>query len=362
MAASCYQRGSFASNTTILSLSARTQFQPMNPISESTRALLLLNAPLIVGATNAESAPILSLSEFNTLARRLKEMAVEPVELLGPDRGWLLQKLSSLLAPKRLASLLDRGVQMSQALEKWNARGIWIISRTDSDYPVQLKSRLKEYAPTLIYGCGDKSLLQNGGLAVVGSRDADEQSLDFTRSVGGLAAAAGLTIISGGAKGVDRAAMQGSLEAGGAAVGVLADQLLRMTVAPDCREPIREGRLTLVSLVDPAARFSVGNAMQRNKIIYGLANAGLIVSSDVNKGGTWAGAIEQLERFKHCTIYVRDDAQVPDGNRRLLERGALPWPRPETADELKLAISAATVKSDARAAEPYLPLFAMEKQ
>jgi predicted Rossmann fold nucleotide-binding protein DprA/Smf involved in DNA uptake len=334
----------------------------MNPISENTRALLLLNAPLIVGTADGDSAPILTLSEFNKLTRRLKELAVEPVELLGPDRTELLKNLSPLMLPERLESLLDRGFQMSQALEKWSARGIWIMSRTDSDYPEKLKSKLKDHAPPLIYGCGDKSLLQSGGLAVVGSRDADEQSLDFTRSAGSLGAAAGITIISGGAKGVDRAAMQGSLEAGGAAVGVLSDQLLRMTVATDCREPIREGRLTLVSLVDPAARFNVGNAMQRNKIIYALADAGLIVSSDVNKGGTWAGAIEQLERFKNCTIYVRNDADAPEGNRRLQERGALPWPRPETADELKSALSTPSQNSDTSRAEPYLPLFAMEEQ
>jgi predicted Rossmann fold nucleotide-binding protein DprA/Smf involved in DNA uptake len=62
----------------------------------------------------------------------------------------------------------------------------------------------------LIYGCGDKRLLHNGGLAVVGSRGADEQSLEFTHSVGQLAATAGVTIISGGAKGVDRTSMQGA--------------------------------------------------------------------------------------------------------------------------------------------------------
>jgi DNA processing protein len=333
----------------------------MTPISENTRALLLLTAPLIVGAADGGSTPVLSLSEFNKLARRLKEIGAEPVELLGPTKAGLLQNLSSLLATERVESLLDRGFQMSQALEKWNARGIWITSRTDPDYPEQLKSKLKEHAPTLIYGCGDKSLLQNGGLAVVGSRDADEQSLDFTQSVGQLAAAAGVTIISGGAKGVDRAAMQGSLEAGGAAVGVLSEQLLRMAVAPDCREPIREGRLTLVSLVDPAARFNVGTAMQRNKIIYGLADAALIVSSDVNKGGTWAGAIEQLQRFKSCAIYVRTNSGAPDGNRELQSRGALPWPQPETTDELKQALNAPGPNSEAVTADSYLPLFAMEK-
>jgi predicted Rossmann fold nucleotide-binding protein DprA/Smf involved in DNA uptake len=333
----------------------------MTLISENTRALLLLTAPLIVGTADGGSTPVLSLSEFNKLARRLKEMAVEPVELLGPARAELLQKLSQVISPERLESLLDRGFQMSQAIETWNARGIWITSRDDSDYPEQLKSKLKEHAPTVIYGCGDKSLLQNGGLAVVGSRDADEQSLDFTQSVGRLAAQAGVTIISGGAKGVDRAAMHGSLEAGGAAVGVLAEQLLRMAVAPDCREPIQEGRLALVSLVDPAARFNVGNAMQRNKIIYGLADAALVVSSDVNKGGTWAGAIEQLERFKSCAVYVRTNSGAPDGNRELQSRGALPWPQPETADELTQAIKTPAPSSEAFTTDSHLPLFAMEK-
>jgi len=330
-------------------------------ISENARALLLLTAPLIVGAADGGSTPVLSLSEFNKLARRLKDMAAEPIDMLGPARSELVGKLSSLVSPERLETLLDRGFQMTQALEKWNARGIWITSRTDSDYPEQLKSKLKEHAPTVIYGCGDKSLLQNGGLAVVGSRDADEQSLDFTQAVGRLAAQAGVTIISGGAKGVDRAAMQGSLEAGGAAVGVLAEQLLRMTVAPDCREPIREGRLALVSLVDPSARFNVGNAMQRNKIIYGLADSALVVSSDVNKGGTWAGALEQLERFNSRAVYVRTNSGAPDGNRELQSRGALPWPQPETADELMQALKTPVATSESFTGDSHLPLFALEK-
>ncbi|MGH9971860.1 MAG: DNA-processing protein DprA [Pyrinomonadaceae bacterium] len=329
--------------------------------SENTRALLLLTAPLIVGDTDDVTIKILSLSETNKLARRLKEMGVEPLDLLGTARAELLDKLSSLISSERLENLLDRGFQMSQALEKWSGRGIWITSRTDTDYPLRLKSKLKEQAPTLIYGCGDKTLLQNGGLAVVGSRKADEQSLNFTNSVGQLAAAAGVTIISGGARGVDRAAMEACLNSGGKAIGVLAEQLFRLAVAPDCREWVREGRLTLVSLVDPAAGFNVGNAMQRNKVIYALGEAGLVVSSDVNKGGTWAGAIEQLERFKGCPVYVLTSNDTPDGNRELQSRGAIAWPQPETADELKLALTSSQAESEAFTAGPDLPLFAMEE-
>ncbi len=96
----------------------------MTSVSENTRALLLLTAPLIVGAADGGSTPILSLSEFNKLARRLKEMASEPVELLSPARSELVQKLSSLVSSERLETLLDRGFQMTQALEKWNARNL----------------------------------------------------------------------------------------------------------------------------------------------------------------------------------------------------------------------------------------------
>src|SRR6266550_1163276 len=107
----------------------------MTFISENTRALFLLTAPLIVGSPDGASTPVLSLSEFNKLAGRLKKMEAEPVDLLGPARSELLPKLLPLQSPDRLESLLDRGFQMSQAIEKWAARGIWITSRADADYP-----------------------------------------------------------------------------------------------------------------------------------------------------------------------------------------------------------------------------------
>ena len=132
--------------------------------------------------------------------------------------------------------------------------------------------------------------------------------------------------------------MDGALQAGGWAVGVLAEQLLRMTVASDCREPIREGRLALISLVDPSAGFNIGNAMQRNKVVYAFADAALIVSADHEKGGTWAGAVEQLERFGNHAIYVRTGPSAPAGNQELLKLGALAWPAPKSAEELQAVL------------------------
>src|SRR5258708_39962463 len=113
-----------------------------------------------------------------------------------------------------------------------------------------MKSRVREDAPPILYGCGDPALLETGGLAVVGSRHVDEEIIHYTEHVGRLSADAQRTIVSGGAKGIDRAAMFGALEAGGRVVGVMADSLERAALSRDNREPLMDRRLVLVSPYD----------------------------------------------------------------------------------------------------------------
>ncbi len=184
-----------------------------------------------------------------------------------------------------------------------------------------------------MYGCGDPSLASLGGLAVVGSRDVNELLVEYTEAVGRIAALAKTTLVSGGARGIDQAAMRGALEAGGKAVGVLADSLERSSLTREHRELLMENQLLLISPYDPSASFNVGHAMQRNKLIYALADAALVVNSDYEKGGTWAGAIEQLEKFRFGPVYVRNDGEASEGLEALLRKGALPWPNPTTAEE-----------------------------
>ena len=146
---------------------------------------------------------------------------------------------------------------------------------------------------------------------------------------------AGRGLVSGGARGVDRAAMHGALDAGGRVVGVLADGLERAAMLREHREALMDGRLILVSPYDPAARFQVGHAMQRNKLIYALSDAALVVNSDYGKGGTWTGATEQLDKLKLAPVYVRANGEMGRGLEALRERGAMPWPEPETPEALE---------------------------
>lgn len=237
---------------------------------------------------------------------------------------------------------MGRGFLLSQVIERWQTRAIWVVSRADPDYPHRLKARLREDSPAVIYGCGDMSLLQSGGLAVVGSRHVDESLADYTMAVGHLAARARRTLVSGGARGIDQAAMRGALEAGGKVSGVLADSLEKTAMNREHRNMLLDGRLVLISPYDPSAGFNVGNAMQRNKLIYALADASLVVSSDLNKGGTWSGAVEQLDKLKFVPVYVRSTGERSPGLDALRNKGALPWPNPSNVDEFESVFDVST--------------------
>lgn len=306
-------------------------------LSPNTQAILLLTAPLIAGR-GTSSPDLLSPGEYKRLARHLREIQRQPADLVSPD---LMRTCQPVIDEARLQRLLGRGFLLSQVIERWQARAIWVVSRADAEYPRRLKLRLREDAPAVIYGCGDMALLELGGLAVVGSRHVDNTLIDYTMSVGRLAARAGRTLVSGGAKGIDQAAMRGALEAGGKASGVLADSLEKTTMNREHRNLLLEGQLVLISPYDPSAGFNVGNAMQRNKLIYALADASLVVNSDLNTGGTWKGAVEQLDKLKFVPVYVRSTGGSSPGLDALRSKGALPWPNPQDVDAFESVFEAA---------------------
>ncbi|MGK7877606.1 MAG: DNA-processing protein DprA [Xenococcaceae cyanobacterium] len=290
-----------------------------------TQAMLLLCASF---CQNRQTEPQpLTLGEYNILAGWLRENDMTPADLLHSTFKNRLPKITiDKLDSNRLAALLERGLMLSLAVEKWTNQGLWILGRSDAQYPKRLKQKLRYLAPAILYGVGNTELLSQGGLAIVGSRDVDEEGLNYTQRVAQTCVRQGIQVVSGGARGVDQASMLGALEAGGTVVGVLADSLAKAAVARKYRAGIKEGRLALISAYEPNVRFHAGNAMRRNKYIYALADFALVVSSSVQKGGTWTGAVEALEKIKNVPVLVRMQGNVPEGNRQLVKKGAKPFP------------------------------------
>ena len=294
----------------------------MNAMSDDAKAILLLAGQFGSGKDGIEP---LALKHYNPLVHWLVERDQRPADLLAMDDIGPAAKAAGV-EESRIKALLGRGVQLGFAVEQWNRSGIWVICRGDAEYPGRYRSRLKDDAPPVLFGVGDKSLLEGGGVAMVGSRDVDEVGENLARDVAAWCARSQVPVVSGGARGVDQAAMQGALEAGGCVIGVLADNLLRASVAKETRRAIADGCLLLLSPYHPQARSTAWAALARNKCIYAMADMGLVVSSDVGKGGTWSGAKEELERKPAQPVFVMAGEDAPKGNRKLQELGAAPFP------------------------------------
>jgi predicted Rossmann fold nucleotide-binding protein DprA/Smf involved in DNA uptake len=307
-----------------------------------TQAILLLCASF--GQNRQIEPQPLNLSEYNSLADWLRENQMRPADLLESIGKQKLQKITiNKLDSDRLSALLERGMMLSLAVEKWTNQGLWVLGRSDTNYPKRLKQRLKHSAPAILYGVGNIELLSLGGLAILGSRDVDDEIVGYTRRVAQNIAVQGMQVISGGARGVDQAAMLGVLDAGGTCVGVLADSLTKAAVNSKYRSSIQEGRLTLISSYDPEAGFNAGNAMGRNKYIYALADYALVVSSSFGKGGTWAGAVEALSRLQDIPVFVRLHPTASEGNQQLHNQGAKAFPPEPWNDSLReLLVKAAS--------------------
>ena len=277
-----------------------------------------------LGSPDASDAKPLSTREWSELEQKLKRNSVDLADLPGMTSAQMQTVLQiDEGGVERIARLLARSATLHRELERLETLGIWLITRLDEHYPSRLIERLERTAPLMLYGAGDPQLLNQRGLAVVGSRNIDARGFELTELVGRACADSNLIVYSGGARGVDKTAMGAALAAGGNAAGLLADSLEKAVRASDVRVAIEESHLVLATPYSPQASFNVGTAMARNKLIYALADFALVIASDAEKGGTWAGAEEALASG-WVPVFVIDGPDVPEGNRLLIKRGAIP--------------------------------------
>jgi predicted Rossmann fold nucleotide-binding protein DprA/Smf involved in DNA uptake len=278
----------------------------------------------------------LTLKDWNPLAKKLQSLEMRPASLLNQPA----EDVKNLLGisdeeADRIARLLQRSGSLAIEMERLASLGIHAVTRADAAYPARYRLRLKESAPSVLFYSGEKSLLGQPGIAVVGSRNLDEAGQTCAELVGNACGISGLVLYSGGAKGVDTISMNAALAARGTAVGILADNLEKTIRDPENRSAISRGDLCLATPYSPSAPFSVGTAMGRNKLIYTLADYAIVVASDAEKGGTWAGAREAL-RAKWIPVFVLEHPAMPEGNKMLLQKGAIGFPHPFQGDRRKL--------------------------
>lgn len=286
-------------------------------ITERTKAILLLTS-YFTKSPDKNLKP-LSTAEWNRFVRWIQTKTINPEDFLTQDIGTLLHGWQDItITIERVSALLERKSGLAIALDKWIKVGIWIINRGDLAYPKKLKERLKENTPPILFGIGDVELLNQNYIGIVGSRKTGEKELEDAKFIGKNISKNNYGVVSGGAKGVDESGMLGALEAGGYSLGYVPDSLLIKSTSSIFRKHIIKKRLCLVSPFNPEAKFNVGNAMYRNRLIYTQSDATIVVKSDT-KGGTWEGAKENIKK-QWVPIWVIDYKEK--GNEEIIKMGA----------------------------------------
>lgn len=294
------------------------------PLSPDSQAMLLLCSNMAIPKTMAHEYHVFDLTEWNELAKKIASTLLKrPGALLASEPGdWQRELGWDSKQSDRVLKLLSRRLNLAMELKRFENMGIWVITRSEAVYPVRYKKLLREKAPIILYGSGDISMIRNDSVAFAGSRDANDEAIDFTRDLARGCARAGITVISGGARGVDTAAEEAAIMEGGRVISVLSCDLAKAVRKGLRRQTLLDHRLLLLSPYHPQAWFSVGAAMGRNKYIYTLSKFAVVISAVEGRGGTWAGAMENL-KHRWVPLIVRNGDHIPSGNLALIKSGAM---------------------------------------
>ena len=306
-------------------------------ISENTKAVLLITT--FFNSKEVKQYKPLTENGYGYFACWLSQNDFKPEDLLTPDDfdrillcwedelshkksketvGFAkLNQTISDITYKRMKALISRGASLSISLDKWFSVGIWVMDRQHPNYPKAIKSALKHKSPALLFGIGNKELLNQPAIGFVGSRNCSAEDSKATQDYVKVINQLGYQVVSGAAKGVDTEAMLSSLNNGHAAVGIVADSLFRASGSGQWRQALRNNQLALITPFYPEAGFTPRNAMARNKYIYMLSASTVVVCSG-EKGGTWEGAKEDLKNGWAPLLVSTHTKPLQAGNQALL--------------------------------------------
>lgn len=276
-----------------------------------------------VGIDKNSSLKPLSIGEWNTFLDGIIHIKAEPSIIFSTDNSWMEKMNYSNQQKERMIELISRGASVAFELEELEKKGVNIVSLFDSDYPILIRKKLKKKAPPILFYAGNLELAKKIGIAIVGSRNVDDEGIEFTKKLVQKAANEKLIIYSGGARGVDTISEMTALHSGSAVVSFLSDSLLSRIKKQEVIKYIIAGTLLLFSDVKPDVGFTAARAMNRNKYIYASAYGAFVIESDYNKGGTWNGAIESIKNDYTKTLIWNNKKY--NGNLKLIENGGIPY-------------------------------------
>jgi hypothetical protein len=194
----------------------------------------------------------LGLAEYNRVATVLYRRKKRPAFLLGDAPVHEVAK-SAQVDPARLQWLLDRRINLGFCLEEWQRKGYWTFARSDNDYPERIRSRMRIGAPSLIFGTGNKTLLTNGGLAIIGPDRIPPGRSKKACEAARKAVKKGQTVIVAGHLKMAKDLVKTTQEHSGRVIWILHNGSLKQRLEKPNRQALSEGKMVLITVQSPEA-------------------------------------------------------------------------------------------------------------
>lgn len=226
------------------------------------------------------------------------------------------------LTTETVDALLEPPAERMERVAAWLAEAQHhLVSRRSPDYPALLEEA--PGAPLVLYVNGDPALLSMPQLAVVGSRNptrgGERTAFEFAAHL----AASGLTITSGLATGIDTAAHEGALSAGGSTIAVLGTGIDRVYPAANRELAHRiAGRGALVSEFPLGAHPEAWHFPRRNRIISGMSLGTLVVEAARRSGSLITARLAAEQGREVFAIPGSIHNALARGCHRLIRDGA----------------------------------------
>lgn len=254
--------------------------------------------------------------------RKLLEVFETPEKVLGA-RGSELRAVEGIGG--EVADQIvnwEKTVDLSAELKRIHDFGAEVITSGSASYPRQLREI--HSAPIVLYVWGELTERDQHAIGVIGSRRTTHYGTESAKKLSYQLAYAGLTVISGLARGIDTAAHQGALAAKGRTIAVIGSGLMKLYPPENAAlaEKIRSGNGAIVSEFSMEIEPDRQTFPMRNRIISGWSHGILVVEAGLNSGAliTASQAIDQGRSVYAVPGHI--NAPSAQGSNRLIQQGA----------------------------------------
>lgn len=225
---------------------------------------------------------------------------------------------------EQMPALAARREEVEQLLGTLQDQGVAFTTLWHEDYPEILRGIPDP--PPVISLYGKFSASDARAVAIVGSRNASPRGLEIAEGFGRRLAAAGVTVVSGYAKGIDTAGHLGAVRGEGRTIMILSHGLNHFRLRDAGFESVDylKAHGVILSEYFPTMAWTAGAAMARNRLVVGLAQAVLVVECGVNSGTMDTAARTRKAGKPLFVVAFQEPSEHAAGNVALLQQGAIP--------------------------------------